>query len=277
MWILYYFIITELLHLLIHAPAILKGESIRNRCYIGVDTAIGIGTGVLQGVVGFAQKLKAAKLARANGEQPELEDDPYLDDGYKRSLANAGQGLSENAKQAFLKNNDRNLSSSLDTMLKLGGGSSLVSDLYDRGGSALQGFALAEEKAWRDNQQIFAGYEKAKASENRDEWYINKFKKWSDKNAAIEELSKQGMTNIWKGINTAGGSVIKSLNPYASKKATGDPGSDVQGGQAGQINPNRALYKPMTYSMPKLGGLSKVPGAGPAQDDWLFGSGGLDY
>ncbi len=89
-------------------------------------------------------------------------------------MSNAAEGLDENSKQAYLQNNDRNLSSSLDAMLKLGGSANLVSDLYDRSSNSIQGFALADQKARKENLAIFMAMQQAKASQNRDQFFLNK-------------------------------------------------------------------------------------------------------
>lgn len=225
-----------------------------------MPVTIGAVTGGIQSVIGIAQKIKAAKLAKSN-IRPDLTDSTYLDDSYKLNEAYAGEGLDENSKQAYIQNNDRNLSSSLDTMLRLGGGPNLVSQLYDTSTNALQGLALADETARVRNRANFVASQKDKSSEQRDEFFLNKYQPWKDQNALINQLSNEGMQNIWKGVNTAGSAVVGSLNPYGNKSNTSTTAPALEGGSIA-TNDLSKYFTPMKLQKMSLGPLAKVPPSG---------------
>jgi hypothetical protein len=177
----------------------------------------------------------------------------------------------------FLTNNDRNLSSSIDAILKTGGSANLVSEAYDNSNNILQQMVLAEEKARIANRSTFMSMQQAKASEDRDQFFLNKYTPWKDQNDAIQGLSQQGMDNIWKGINTTGSSIISAVNPYGSKK-TSASGSAAATPElsGGSIATTRNLFTPMKWNKPKLPGVMSMPGgngAGGYDDSWLFTEG----
>lgn len=250
------------------------------------ESIVGGVTGLIQAGIGIAQKIKAAKLAKHN-KRPDLEDDPYLDDAYNLAVSGASEGLSTSTKQQYLTNNDRNLSSSLNAMLTLGGGPNLVSELYDDSGNQLRVLAAADEAAKVRNRETYFTYAKAKASENRDEWMLNKYVPYRDTQEQIASLSKQGMDNIWKGINTTGSAVISAMDPYKTGKDATIPGGDKElSGGSMAIGDMSKYFTKLGGPKPKMnvpgvtgtyrdipGVTSQGPGAFDPEQPWL----GLDY
>jgi hypothetical protein len=189
------------------------------------------GLGAVQTALGFGQKAKAAKLQKKLNalERPELKENEFIDESYNLTQAMAGQGLSESAKQAYISNNDRNLTASLGALLKTGGSPNLVSDLYDNSQSGIRNLALAEDDARRKNINTYLEYGIApKASESRDMWMTNKMVPFQDKSAQLTQqiagLSQDGMKNIFGGVNTMGSAAISAINPWGTGSSTGTGG-----------------------------------------------------
>lgn len=173
------------------------------------------GMGLAQAGLGYAQKMKAAKLARNNPTQ-KLNDDPYLDDQYALTASYAQQGLSDGTKQLLTSTVDRNLSGSITDVLRAGGSINNIADLYEGSQNVLRQVALEEERAkMRNIESFIQNGTQVKANENRDQFMINKWVPQRDTAQMIAELSKQGMDNIFKGLDTAGGSAIKFLDGNA--------------------------------------------------------------
>jgi hypothetical protein len=230
-------------------------------------------TGLLQTGLGIGQKAKAAKMARKN-PRPDLKDSKYLQDMYQLTGAYAGQGLSDEAKQAYISQNDRNLGSSLDAILRSGGSPNLISDIYDDSQSGVRQLALADDTAKMRNMERFLTVQDKKADEERDKFFVNQYAPWKDKAQMIAGLSQQGMDNIWKGINTMGSAAVgyADSKQYASKSLPdGGDFSKVTASVGGRNNPgymnivptvgrnNPQMYrnnnmqpKPMNYDMNAL-------------------------
>jgi hypothetical protein len=164
------------------------------------------GIGLAQSVVGGIQKLKASKMAKQN-KAAVLEDNPYIDDQYALTANYASQGLSEGAKQAMITNSDRQFSAGITDLLRAGGNLNNIGDLYEGNQAALRALALVEA-------YIQYGLQ-AKANEDRDQFMLNKWVPQRDTAQLIAELSKNGMTNLWKGIDTMGSGAIKYLDATA--------------------------------------------------------------
>jgi hypothetical protein len=175
------------------------------------------GIGLLQSGIGIAQKIKAAKLAKRN-VRPELEDNAYIDDMYTLTASQAGQGLSDATKQSFLTNIDRNVSSGIDAVLRGGGSVNNIGDLIDSGNSAVREMAWADQQVRARNTSQFITAIQAKADEDRDQFFLNELAPFQDRAQMISELSKQGMDNIFKGVNTMGSAAIGAFgDPYKNE------------------------------------------------------------
>lgn len=199
--------------------------------------AVGAGVGLAQAGVGIAQKIKAAKLAKSN-IRPILEDNEYLDDAYRVSQARASEGLNESSKQDFLTNNDRNLSSSIDAILKGGGSVNNISDLYDNNQGVLRRLAVADQEMQARNMQTYFAMLDKKQQEDSDQFFLNQYAPYQDKAALAASLAQQGQENLWKGINAIGGS---AMNMMASKSAP-----DLTGGKTPQAYvPTRQIQSTM--------------------------------
>lgn len=210
-------------------PKILRGQKFcfysRDRLYLA-PAAIGMIAGGLQMAIGAVQKIKAAKMAKHN-IRPLLKDNPYTEDMYNLTGSYANEGLSESSKQAYLGNNDRNLSSSIEAMLKLGGNPNLISDMYSSSQGGIRELAVAEQQAKNNNINRFIQSGLIpKASQERDKFFLNEMVPFQDKAALISSLSNQGMDNIFKGFNTGASAGIQGMmgDMYKSDPVTPDGG-----------------------------------------------------
>jgi hypothetical protein len=182
------------------------------------------GVGLLQTGIGIAQKIKAAKLARSN-IRPVLKDNPYIDQGYALAGSMASQGLSDATRQAYQTGIDRNLSAGIDAITRAGGSVNNIGDLIDSGSSALREMAYADQQIKARNTSQFLDAIQKKADEDRDQWFLNEYAPYQDRAAMISQLSGQGMTNIFKGINTAGSAAMGALQSdiYNEQSPQGSP------------------------------------------------------
>jgi hypothetical protein len=71
--------------------------------------------------------------------------------------------------------------------------------------------ALADQQLKSRNTSVFLDAIQKKADEDRDQWFHNEYAPYQDRAAMISQLSGQGMTNIFKGINTAGSAAMGAL------------------------------------------------------------------
>lgn len=231
-----------------------------------IGAIIGGAQGVGQLVTGIVQKSKAAKMARKN-PRPKYEIQKEILDNQNLTESKASEGLSDAAKQVYSTGAERGLSSSINAILKGGGSVNNIADIYDTYQGGISKLALIDEEMRARNIQNMINQNNVLASEKDKQWQVNVFAPYADKAQAAAALSKQGMDNIWKGVNTMTGAATNYLmgQQYAKE------GANVFGGTGSGSNGSGQIM-PQTSSMPQTTQSGTPLNAG---QNWNIGNSGL--
>ena len=102
--------------------------------------------GLAQTVTGLINSKKTKKeAARLAATRPKLEASPYLDDQLSLAQSELSSGMSGAAESAYEQGLSRDVSSSLDSILKGGGDVNNVAEIFDRSAVGRQRLALMKE------------------------------------------------------------------------------------------------------------------------------------
>ena len=166
----------------------------------------GLSSGATMAISGGYDLTKANKLEKRAGKRPVYNiPTPTLNNQFMAENR-AQQGLSDESLMLYKRNNDRSLSDSLDAILKSGGGTGSIAELFDRYGDNNAELALLNDQARFTNQQILMNQNQLMADELDKQWQLNTFDPWKDQMQRIAELRTLGNTKKMGGAAIMGGS-----------------------------------------------------------------------
>ncbi len=172
----------------------------------GVGTAVGGAIGAVYGLAsGLINAGKAKKEASALGKsRPQYQIPAYAGQDVALAESDLANGGSAAAKSAYQEGMDRDLSASLDAVLKGGGSPNNIADVFDRSAEGRQRYAIMQDNL-RLNQ--FNNVVKAHDYYNDQldkEYQLNKFAPWADKAQANAAERNAASTQVNQGVNTLG-------------------------------------------------------------------------
>jgi hypothetical protein len=192
---------------------------------LAIPAAIGVAQTVTGLIKGGKAKKEAARLAAT---RPKLEASPYLDDQLSLAQSELSSGMSGAAENAYEQGLSRDISSSLDAILKGGGDVNNVADIFDRSAVGRQRLALMKENLRLSQINNLVNAQTASENERQQRFQFNEWAPWSDA-AQANSKARQGAENmIWSGLQTVGGAVAGQLQ---SDQARSDMSNYFQGGQ----------------------------------------------
>ena len=208
----------------------------------GMDYGAAIGastqgtTGFLTTLEGKLDKRKAKKREEALGARPTYYiPEPQFRNQYIAE-SNAG-GLSDETLGIYENQIDQNVNSSLDALLKSGGGVNSISGLLAANNASADQLALANDQARFRNQQILMNQNNVMSDELDKSWQLNTFDPWKDEKQAIAEARALAENKVLAGramiaqsgatmAGSAGGGDFSNYKTSAGGNNNG--GGDVQ-------------------------------------------------
>lgn len=225
---------------------------------------ISIAAGAVQlgaGLIGSGKaKRQAGQLAAT---RPKLKASPFTKDNLSLAESELQQGMGAEAERAYTEGLDRDLSSSLNTILMGGGSVNNVAEVFDRSATGRQRLALMEDNLRLNQINQLVNARGAAENERQTMFEFNDWRPWADAAQSNAAARKQSSDLIWGGIDTIGGGLMKGLagnrgqkdldnyfnfnpesglnNPMArSQMSTVDMTAPIQTPNPGFINPNYA-------------------------------------
>lgn len=195
--------------------------------------------GGAQAAVGLIKGGKAKPEGeRLKGMRPKLEASPYIDDQLSLAQSELSSGMSGAAETAYEEGLSRDVSSSLDAILKGGGDVNNVAEIFDRSATGRQRLALMKENLRLSQINNLVNAQGAAENQRQQMFQFNEWAPWSDA-AQANAKARQGAENmIWSGVQTFGNAATGFLqgqqasndfNNYFQSQAT-NPNSRVMGG-----------------------------------------------
>lgn len=168
--------------------------------------------GAAQAVTGLfksgAAKKEAARLERT---RPKIGDSPFIEDQLSLAKSELASGMSGTAENAYEQGLSRDLSTSLDAILKSGGDVNNVADIFDRSQTGRQRLSLMKENLRLNQINNLVGAQGAAENERLQQFEFNEYRPWADKSKA-NAAARQGAENmVWDGLQTFGSAATSFL------------------------------------------------------------------
>jgi hypothetical protein len=174
--------------------------------------AIPAALGAAEAVAGLFKSGKAKRqAAELERTRPELANSPFVADQLALAQSEFANGMSAEAESAFGQGIDRDLSTSLDAILKGGGDVNNVADIFDRSQVGRQRLSMMKENLRLSQINNLVNAQGAAENERLQQFEFNDWRPWADK-AQGNAQARQGAENmIWGGLQTAGAAATSFL------------------------------------------------------------------
>lgn len=217
-----------------------------------IPAAIAAGLGAIQSAVGLINAGKAKKeAARLQGERPEIETSPYVNDALRLAESELAQGMSAQAQTAYQEGMDRDLSSSLSAVLRGGGSVNNIADVFDASAQGRQRFALMSENLRLNQLNNLARAQQMAENERVQRFEFNEWMPWADRAQATAAARAGAENQIWSGLNTMGGAAMSYFGQRSANRDYQNMlGSSVTAQQVPVVNSAPLPFSNMNYINP---------------------------
>jgi hypothetical protein len=176
--------------------------------------------GAAEAVAGLFKSGKTKReAARLEASRPELASSPFVKDQLSLAESSLASGMSAEAESAYTQGVERDLSTSLDAILKGGGDVNNVADIFDRSQTGRQRLSLMKENLRLNQIGQLAAARSASEDERLQQFQFNEWAPWADK-ARANAQARQGSENmIWGGLQTLGSAATSFLENQSAQSA----------------------------------------------------------
>lgn len=193
-----------------------------------------LGTG--EAVVGLINAGKAKReAAKLEASRPKYKESPYYKDALSLAQSELSTGMSAEAKNAYEQGISRDLSTSLDAILKGGGSVNNVAQVFDQSQQGRQRLTLMKENLRMNNVNNLVRAQQLNEEQREKAFQFNEWAPWADKAQANAKARQGAEDMIWAGVNTAGASIMKGssgggkqMNSFFGGGGQGDGGGNMQ-------------------------------------------------
>lgn len=242
-----------------------------------VSAAVGVGTAVY-GVVESQNAKKKAKQLQQN--RPKLSSSPYTKDQISLMESELSTGMSGGSKAAYEADMDRSLSTTLDSLTKMGGSPNNVGDVFASNSNGRARLALMKDNLRMNQITNLSRTQELAEEERQQQFQFNEWAPFADQaqaNAAARESSNK---LVFEGLNTAASAAARGINKAKTNKELSVKNGDGGAGYSKQYydetasNPNYIstanTFGGETVSSPAAGVGSINPNSSPSLLDSLL-------
>lgn len=172
-------------------------------------TAIGVGIGAYNLVSGAVKEGKANRIAgELNRTRPKRSISSYAQDDLSLAKSELSNGMSADAERAYDELNNKQLTNSLDAILKSGGTPNNVGDVYGRSNEGRMNFAVLKDNARLSRVNGLVRAYQMMNEEEQANFAANEFAPWKDKAEANGQARTAAAGQVNAGLNTIGGAAM---------------------------------------------------------------------
>jgi hypothetical protein len=167
------------------------------------SSAIQIGAGIGETAAGLigAGKLKR-EAAALQKSRPVYNINPNVGNEVALSESELANGMGADATKAYEQGIDKDLSSSLDAILKSGGSANNIADVFDNSQEGRQRLAIMKDNLRLNQINNLVNSYRNQTNETDKAFQFNEYAPWADKVQANAEARKAKQQMVWNGINT---------------------------------------------------------------------------
>ena len=179
--------------------------------------------GAAQTVAGLFKSGKAKReAAELERTRPKIGDSPFIEDQLSLAKSELSNGMSGAAENAFEQGLSRDLSTSLDAILKSGGDVNNVADIFDRSATGRQRLSLMKENLRLNQINNLVNAQGAAENERLQQFQFNEAAPWFDKARANAQARQGAEGMIWGGLQTFGSAATSFLQGQNQKQDFND-------------------------------------------------------
>lgn len=168
--------------------------------------------GAAQTVAGLFKGGAAKKEAeRLEASRPKIGDSPFVKDQLSLAKSELASGMSGAAENAYEQGLSRDLSTSLDAILKSGGDVNNVADIFDRSATGRQRLSLMKENLRLSQINNLVNAQGAAENERLQQFEFNEYRPWADKSQANAQARQGAEDMVWGGLQTFGSAATSFL------------------------------------------------------------------
>jgi hypothetical protein len=229
--------------------------------------------GIAQTVTGLINSKKTKReAARLAATRPKLEASPYLDDQLSLAQSELSSGMSGAAESAYEQGLSRDVSSSLDAILKGGGDVNNVAEIFDRSAVGRQRLSLMKENLRLSQINNLVNAQGAMETQRQQMFQFNDFAPWADASRANAQGRQKAQDMIWGGLQTVASGAMGSAQGAAAKSDFNNYFNPGQQGGGYNGNPQYSQVQ----QVPNYNGTVQSPGANMNYINPNYGSGVMD-
>lgn len=229
----------------------------------GVSGAVGLGTAIY----GAIQKRKAQQEAAAN-KMPTYSIPTEEQDALTLAGSQAGQGMSDASRQAYLNNAGSGLAATTNAILRGGGDANSIGNAYNKYDTGINNQAIYDDQARMQHLSNLQGEFHRMSAQKDKQWQINQYAPWANKAQAIGQQLTGGQNMMMAGINTLGNSALTAADGYF-KRVKALPTNTIRDPQQtiapiNQFAAEPPQWQPQNYQAPNmpLPAVNYNPGSG---------------
>ncbi len=172
-------------------------------------TAIGLGIGAYKIISGAVKEGKANKIAgELSRTRPKRSISSYAKDDLNLAESELQQGMSADAERAYDSLNNKQLTNSLDAILKSGGSPNNVGEVYGHSNEGRMNFAILKDNARLSRVNNLVRAYSMMNEEEQANFAANEFAPWKDKAEANGQARTAAAGEVSQGLNTVGGATM---------------------------------------------------------------------
>ncbi len=172
-------------------------------------TAIGLGIGAYKLISGAVKEGKANRVAEELGKtRPKRNISSYAQDDFNLAKSELAQGMSADAERAYDSLNNKQLTNSLDAILKSGGSPNNVGEVYGQSNGGRMNFAILKDNARLSRVNNLVRAYQMMNEEDQANFAFNEFAPWKDKAEANGQARMGAQAEQTAGLNTIGGTAM---------------------------------------------------------------------
>lgn len=197
-----------------------------------VSLGIQTGLGAAQSIVGLINSKKTKKEAeQLKRTRPKYDISPEAKKGLSLTESELATGMSAKAEKAYNDIADRQFSTSLDAILKSGGSSNNIADVYSGSQQGRQNLAIMKDQLRMNQIQNLLNQQRYMQEQEDKQWQVNVDAPWKDAAQANAAARKQSQAMIWGGLGQiAGGGMGAAGQIFESNKLNPSQASNLDNG-----------------------------------------------
>jgi len=159
---------------------------------------------IFGGLINTSKANAEAKFLEST--KPVKKTSQFDRDALNLAESDLANGMSAETEQAYDDTDARSLSSSISAILKSGGSSNNISDMYGNSAQGRQQMAVVRENLRQKKVDTYLNELDTSAEEEEKNWLVNEYGPYINKVKAVGEAKKAAAEQTAKGLDSLGGS-----------------------------------------------------------------------